>query len=94
MRSRHGERVPGRVGSFFVGKGSTMLVRFLNAGGEGFARDVSVSEGTSVDDFFEEQIGGDPEDYKIRVNRLPVTEDEILKEGDRVSVSPKNVKGQ
>jgi hypothetical protein len=33
------------------------------------------------------------EDYLIRVNRLPASADQILQEGDRVSMTPTKIEG-
>ena len=34
-----------------------------------------------------------PEDYLIRVNRLPAGADQVLHEGDRVSMTPTKIEG-
>ena len=34
-----------------------------------------------------------PQDYLIRVNRQPVAADQVLQEGDRVSVTPTKIEG-
>lgn len=53
-----------------------------------------VAEGTAVSGFFAERMPGRrPEDYLIRVNRLPAPPDLVLKDGDRVSVTPTKIEG-
>jgi len=71
-----------------------MRVLYINNDGGGFADHVEVDEATSVKQFFAERLAGrKPEDYLIRVNRLPVASDQILHEGDRVTVTPNKVEG-
>jgi sulfur carrier protein ThiS len=36
---------------------------------------------------------GQPEDYLIRVNRQPVTRDQVLQEGDRLTITPVKIEG-
>ena len=44
--------------------------------------------------FFAEQMAGRaPEDYLIRVNRQPAAEAHVLREGDRVSITPTKIHG-
>jgi len=53
-----------------------------------------VAEGTPVAMLFEQRMPGrKPEDYLIRVNRLPVSHDRILQEGDRISMTPTKIEG-
>ena len=35
----------------------------------------------------------DPKTYLIRVNRQPVASDQVLQEGDRVSITPTKIEG-
>ncbi len=49
-----------------------MKIFFINHHGGGFADYVEVSEGTTVEQFFEQRIpDGKPENYLIRVDRQP-----------------------
>ena len=62
--------------------------------GGGFADHIEVPEGTSVATLFAERMSGrKPADYLIRVNRQPVSADQILHEGDRVSMTPSKIEG-
>lgn len=71
-----------------------MKVLFLNNEGGGFADSVEVPPGTSVGAFFSKQFPGRPTtDYLIRVNRLPVGADQVLAEGDRLTVTPTKIEG-
>ena len=71
-----------------------MKVLFINNDGGGFADHIDVPEGTTVRQHFQQQIGsGKPENYLIRVNRQPVASDQVLREGDRVSITPTKIEG-
>ena len=71
-----------------------MRILFINNDGGGFADYVEVDSGTMVAAFFEQQLpSGKPEDYLIRVNRQPVSADQVLQEGDRISATPTKVEG-
>jgi sulfur carrier protein ThiS len=71
-----------------------MKVLFINNDGGGFADHIEVAEGTPVATLFEQRMPGrKPEDYLIRVNRLPVSHDQILQEGDRISMTPTKIEG-
>ncbi len=71
-----------------------MKVLFINNHGGGFADYVDVPDGTTVADFFAGQLRGcRPEDYLIRVNRLPASADQVLCEGDRISMTPTKIEG-
>ena len=71
-----------------------MKVLFINNDGGGFADQVDVEPGTTVRQLFEQQLPDrKPEDYLIRVNRLPVHGDQLLQEGDRVSMTPTKIEG-
>lgn len=60
----------------------------------GFADNVEAKEGTSVSDLFRQQLPkGRPQDYMIRVNRVPAGADHILQNGDRVSFTPTKLEG-
>jgi sulfur carrier protein ThiS len=69
-------------------------VLFINNDGGGFADYVEVAEGTSVPQFFGQQLPGcKPQDYLIRINRQPVAQDYVLQEGDRISCTPVKIEG-
>lgn len=71
-----------------------MRVLYINNDGGGFADYVTVSEGTTVDQFFKDKMQGrKPDDYLIRVNRQPVPCDYVLQENDRVTVTPTKIEG-
>lgn len=71
-----------------------MRLLYINNEGGGFADYVSVSEGTTVEQFFNEKMPGqESTDYLIRVNRQPVARDYVLQENDRVSITPINIEG-
>ena len=69
-----------------------MRLFYLNNDGGGFADYVTVTEGMTVEKFFAQQMPGrKAEDYLIRVNRQPVARDQVLQEGDRVSITPTKI---
>jgi sulfur carrier protein ThiS len=71
-----------------------MKVLLINNDGGGFADYVDVAEGTTAAELFERQIGSaKPADYLIRVNRQPCPADQVLQEGDRVSITPTKIEG-
>jgi hypothetical protein len=66
----------------------------INNNGAGFADYTNVAEGTTVNKLFAQQVPqGRPEDYLIRVNRQPVASDQVLQEGDRISITPTKIEG-
>ena len=69
-------------------------VLFINNDGGGFADHIEIEDGTTVEKIFREKL---PErsaaDYLIRVNRQPVTRDQVLQDGDRVSITPTKIEG-
>ena len=66
-----------------------MRVLLINNDGGGFADYVEIAEGTTVKELFERHMKStSSESYLIRVNRMPVPRDQVLEEGDRVSVTP------
>lgn len=70
-----------------------MRIMYINNDGGGFADHIEVAEGTTVQAFFNDRVGGKPGDYLIRVNRQPVSRDQVLQEGDRVSFTPVKIEG-
>jgi sulfur carrier protein ThiS len=69
-------------------------VLYINNDGAGFADEIEVPEGTTVQKLFAERVAhGAPQDYLIRVNRQPVTAGQALREGDRVSFTPTKIEG-
>ena len=71
-----------------------MRILFINNHGGGFADFINVEEGTTIDKLFKEKMPGrKAEDFLIRVNRQPVPRDYVLKEGDRVTVTPTKIEG-
>ena len=71
-----------------------MKVLFVNNDGGGFADYVEAAEGTTVEKFFKDRLSNrKSEDYLIRVNRQPVPSDYILKDGDRVTITPTKIEG-
>ncbi len=70
-----------------------MRILVINNNGSGFADYLEVSEGTTVEQLFERLVGGKSANYLIRVNRQPCAADQVLLEGDRVSITPTKIEG-
>ena len=71
-----------------------MQIMYLNNDGAGFADHVQVDSGTTVTQFFGKHLPGrQASDYLIRVNRQPCAADQVLQEGDRISITPSKIAG-
>jgi sulfur carrier protein ThiS len=71
-----------------------MKLLYINNDGSGFADHIEVDDETTVAAFFEEKMAGrSASDFLIRVNRQPVAPDQVLRSGDRVSITPSKVEG-
>lgn len=70
-----------------------MKIFFINNDGGGFADHLEIEGGTTVVQLFERELGrhAKAEDYLIRVNRQPCSREQVLQEGDRVSVTPAKI---
>jgi len=70
-------------------------VLFINNDGGGFADYTKIDAGTTIMDFFQDQMGedADPASYLIRVNRQAVNSTYELVDGDRVTITPTKVEG-
>jgi sulfur carrier protein ThiS len=69
-------------------------ILFLNNAGAGFADNMEIPDGTTVEKLFRDKLPGEePGNYLIRVNRLPSSRDQILKDGDRVSITATKIDG-
>ena len=71
-----------------------MKVLFINNDGGGFADYIDLPHGTTVQELFEKQMRqAKPENYLIRVNGRPTTRDQVLVEGNRVTMTPTKIEG-
>ena len=71
-----------------------MRILFINNHGGGFADFINVEEGTDIEKLFKQKMSNEnTEDYLIRVNRQPVAKDYVLKENDRVTITPTKIDG-
>lgn len=71
-----------------------MKILFINNDGGGFADHIEIEDGITVSELFSQRSRGcQPEDYLIRVNRQPAAGDQVLQEGDRVSMTPTKIQG-
>ena len=71
-----------------------MRILFINNLGGGFADFINVEEGTDIEKLFKQKMQQEQaSDYLIRVNRQPVPKDYVLKENDRVTITPTKIDG-
>jgi hypothetical protein len=71
-----------------------MKVLFINNDGGGFADYIEVNPGITVEKLFQERLPhGKAQDYLIRVNRQPVSANQELMEGDRLTICPTKIHG-
>jgi len=71
-----------------------MRILYINNDGGGFADYIDIAENTTVEQFFAIKMSGQsPEDFTIRVNRQPVSRDYILRDGDRITITPTKIEG-
>jgi hypothetical protein len=71
-----------------------MKIFFINNLGAGFADNIDVSEGTTVEQLFQERMRHEkPSDFLIRCNRQVCHRDQVLQECDRVSITPLKIEG-
>jgi sulfur carrier protein ThiS len=72
----------------------TMKVLLINNDGGGFADYIEVAENLTVQELFNQRVGAGKEaDYLIRVNRQPVARDQVLLDGDRISITATKIQG-
>lgn len=71
-----------------------MRILWINNDGGGFADYIEVEASLTVEKLFQQRVPcGKSRDYLIRVNRQPCPPDQVLQEGDRVSVTPTKIEG-
>lgn len=70
-----------------------MRVLYVNNDGGGFADQIEIPDGTTVSQLFQQRVGGPPRNYLIRVNRQPCTAEQVLRDGDRITMTPVKIEG-
>jgi hypothetical protein len=71
-----------------------MRILVINNDGAGYADYAEVEPGITVCQLFARQVKfGKAQDYLIRVNRQPCPPDQVLQEGDRISITPVKIEG-
>ena len=71
-----------------------MKILLINNDGGGFADHIDIDDDTTVASLFSQRMPGrKSEDFLIRVNRQPVSADQVLREGDRISITPTKIEG-
>lgn len=73
---------------------NTIKILYVNNDGGGFADTLEIAADTTVAAFFAARLPeGRPADYLIRVNRQPVASKSLLRDGDRVTITPTKIEG-
>ena len=70
-----------------------ITIRLSDVTRDGGAREITTTAGTNVAAFIAANTSGSFENSLVRVNRASSTADQILVDGDRVSITPTNIKG-
>ena len=70
-----------------------MKIFFINCDGGGFADHLEIPTGMTVSELFAREVEGDPRGYLIRVNRQAAPREQVLQEGDRVTITPQKIHG-
>ena len=71
-----------------------MRILYINISGGGYAAHIEVADGITVAQLFEKQLPHEqPEDFLIRVDRLPAAAEQVLLEGQRVTFTPVKIEG-
>lgn len=73
-----------------------ITVSLLSNEGRGFAKDVEVEPNITIENFTHAHCGldnGRPNEMTIRVNGQLASASQQLKDGDKVQITPKNIKG-
>lgn len=71
-----------------------MKVMLICNDGAGFASDVEIPAGQTIQELFRERMKGQSErDFILRINRLPTTALQVLQPGDRISITPTKIEG-
>ena len=71
-----------------------MRILYVNNDGGGFADQIDVEPGTTVAQLFKQRVKqASASDYLIRVNRQPATSEQVLQDGDRVTITPVKIEG-
>ena len=71
-----------------------MRIMYKNNDGGGFADVIDVEESMTIEKLFSQKMPHEESsNYLIRVNRQPVPRDYVLKENDRVTVTPTKIEG-
>ncbi len=71
-----------------------MQILFINNNGAGFANYIDLPHGMTAGELFEREMRqAKPTDYLIRVDSRPAARDQVLVEGNRVTITPTKIEG-
>jgi sulfur carrier protein ThiS len=78
------------------GGAGTISILLVRNDGAGRAERITVRENITIGEFFRQQVRGGrggPENYIIRINNATVTEDDIIRNNDKVTITPRKIAG-
>lgn len=78
----------------FTPSNNTVKIIFVDNSGQGFVDNIVIPAGTTILNFVKSKTNNaDPSRFVIRVNRVRPEADYVIQDGDKVTISPQNVKG-
>ena len=72
---------------------TNIKIHVVNNEGAGFAKDVEVVAGSTVEQYVKLAVTAEPNRYRIHVNGQPATSSQVLRSGDRMVITPMKVAG-
>ena len=76
-----------------MGDSNRHKVHVVNNDGAGFAREIDVVPGTTCEQLVKTLVTANPEKYNIHVNRDNVSSGYVMRNGDRLVITPKKIAG-
>ena len=70
-----------------------ITVKLLDSSATGGTRNIEVSTGTTVSQLISAHTSANPSSCMVRVNRATADLETVITDGDRVTVTPTNIKG-
>jgi hypothetical protein len=75
-------------------KGRTMKIQVVSGHGNGSVKLLDVAEGTTIAELLSAHLSdADISAHLVRVNRLKASVEQVLRAGDRLTVTPLNIEG-
>ncbi len=70
-----------------------ITVKLLDSSATGGTRNIEVTTGTTVSQLISAHTSANPSSCMVRVNRATADLETVITDGDRVTVTPTNIKG-